>query len=91
MLLNAALSACDADLRMNLLNHVVLTGGGSLLQGFADRLNTELTRQFGNVRVLFAYTSDLAGLTYKTASETSGCWQYLGEEIWRMVGWKHSR
>lgn len=50
MLLGSALSACDPDLRVNLLNHVVLTGGGSLLAGFADRLNFELGRQFGNVR-----------------------------------------
>lgn len=48
-LLGNALSACDPDLRMNLLNHVVLTGGGSLIQGFADRLSFELQRQFGSV------------------------------------------
>jgi actin-related protein len=44
-----ALTACDPDLRAILLGHVVLTGGGSLLSGFADRLNNELIRVYGNV------------------------------------------
>jgi len=51
MLLAASLGGCDADLRATLLNHIILTGGGSLLSGFADRLNGELVRSFGNVKL----------------------------------------
>jgi len=51
MLCEAALSACDPDLRMNLLNHVVLTGGGSLMTGFADRLTHELNGRYGTGKV----------------------------------------
>ena len=54
MLLAASLSGCDADLRATLLNHIILTGGGSLLSGFADRLNGELVRSFGNVSSMFS-------------------------------------
>ncbi len=52
-LLATALNACDPDLRATLLNHVVLTGGGSLLSGFADRLNNELIRMFGGGKQVY--------------------------------------
>lgn len=45
-----AISSCDPDLRGVLMGNVVLTGGGSFFAGFADRLHTELTRQFQIVR-----------------------------------------
>lgn len=49
-LVSSALSACDPDMRQILLSNVVLTGGGSLLAGFADRLSAELQRQLAHVR-----------------------------------------
>lgn len=45
-----AIHSCDPDLRGVLMGNVVLTGGGSFFAGFADRLHTELTRQFQIVR-----------------------------------------
>lgn len=36
------------------MGNVVLTGGGSLFAGFADRLNSELARSFQHVRI-FCY------------------------------------
>ena len=33
------------------MGNVVLTGGGSLFAGFADRLNSELARSFQHVRI----------------------------------------
>ncbi|PSR73659.1 hypothetical protein PHLCEN_2v10578 [Hermanssonia centrifuga] len=48
-LISSALSACDPDLRQVLLGNIVLTGGGSLLSGFADRLSVELQRNVNHV------------------------------------------
>lgn len=48
-LLSESLRACDPDLRQVLMGNVVLTGGGSLFPGFADRLETELSRNFPHV------------------------------------------
>ena len=50
-LLSESLRACDPDLRQVLMGNVVLTGGGSLFSGFADRLETELSRNFPHVRI----------------------------------------
>ncbi|KAI0356605.1 actin-like protein Arp4p [Trametes cingulata] len=46
-----SIQSCDPDLRQVLMGNVVLTGGGSFFSGFADRLNSELTRQFPVVKV----------------------------------------
>ncbi|KZW03930.1 actin-related protein Arp4p [Exidia glandulosa HHB12029] len=46
-LVQTALANCEPDLRTPLLSNIVLTGGGSLLQGTAERLNNELIRSFG--------------------------------------------
>lgn len=48
-LLSESLRACDPDLRQVLMGNVVLTGGGSLFPGFADRLEAELLRNFPHV------------------------------------------
>ena len=48
-LISESLRNCDADLREVLLSNVVLTGGTTLFSGFADRLATELTRNFPHV------------------------------------------
>ncbi|KIP12851.1 hypothetical protein PHLGIDRAFT_61308, partial [Phlebiopsis gigantea 11061_1 CR5-6] len=49
-LISSSLAACDPDMRQVLLNNIVLTGGGSMLAGFADRLNSELQRNVSHVR-----------------------------------------
>ena len=38
-----AVGMCDVDLRPSLYGSVVVTGGNTLLQGFTDRLNRDLT------------------------------------------------
>ncbi|KAF8450789.1 brg1-associated factor b [Boletus edulis BED1] len=50
-LLSESLRACDPDLRQVLMGNVVLTGGGSLFAGFADRLETELSRNIPHVKI----------------------------------------
>ncbi|KAJ3478165.1 hypothetical protein NLI96_g9944 [Meripilus lineatus] len=58
-LISSSLGACDPDLRQVLMGNVVLTGGGSLFSGFAERLNNELSRNFAHVRPLFVTNTPL--------------------------------
>ncbi|KAH0257288.1 hypothetical protein KCU71_g21714, partial [Aureobasidium melanogenum] len=46
-----ALSAVDVEIRPVLLNNIVLTGGGSLLDKLAERLHGELSALYPNPRV----------------------------------------
>jgi actin-related protein 4 len=39
-----SINACDVDIRANLANNIVITGGASLIQGFTDRVNDDLTQ-----------------------------------------------
>ncbi|KAI0346919.1 Actin/actin-like protein [Trametopsis cervina] len=50
-LITQALAACDPDIRQVLLGNVVLTGGGSLLSGLADRLSSELQRNLSHTKI----------------------------------------
>ncbi|GJE84617.1 actin-related protein [Phanerochaete sordida] len=50
-LISSALTACDPDIRQVLLGNIVLTGGGSMLSGFADRLSAELQRNVSHVKI----------------------------------------
>ncbi|KAI9848011.1 MAG: NuA4 histone acetyltransferase subunit [Thelocarpon superellum] len=50
-LIQASLNAVDVDVRPHLLGNVVVTGGTSLLYGFTERLNSELTQMFPGPRV----------------------------------------
>jgi len=50
-LISEALRACDPELRQVLMSNVVLTGGGSLFTGFADRLANELSRSIPHTKI----------------------------------------
>ncbi|KAK0668308.1 putative actin-related protein 4 [Cercophora samala] len=50
-LIKASLDSIDVDIRPALLANVVVTGSTSLLPGFTDRLNHELTAMFPSVKV----------------------------------------
>lgn len=50
-LIRASLNAVDVDIRPHLLNNVVVTGATTLIPGFNDRLNFELTNMFPSPRV----------------------------------------
>jgi actin-related protein 4 len=50
-LLKASLAGVDVDIRPHLLGNIVVTGAGSLLTGFNDRLNMELSQLFPGPRV----------------------------------------
>jgi actin-related protein len=39
-----SISACDPDIRKELFNSILVTGGNSLYDGFDDRLKLEITR-----------------------------------------------
>ncbi|KOS19594.1 Actin-related protein 4 [Escovopsis weberi] len=50
-MIRAALNAVDVDLRGNLLGNVVVTGSTSLINGFNDRLNNELTAMYPGMKI----------------------------------------
>lgn len=50
-IIQQSLSQVDVDIRPHLLGNIVVTGGTSLLQGFTDRLNYEITTAFPSPRV----------------------------------------
>ncbi|KAL2887535.1 Actin-related protein 4 [Ceratocystis lukuohia] len=50
-LVRTAIAAVDTDLRPNLLANIVVTGGTTLLNGFSDRLQAELSTIFPGVRI----------------------------------------
>ncbi|KAJ3931574.1 MAG: actin family [Lentinula lateritia] len=50
-LITDSLRACDPELRQVLISNVVLTGGGSLFSGLADRLGSELARSFPHFKI----------------------------------------
>ncbi|KAA8911055.1 hypothetical protein TRICI_003936 [Trichomonascus ciferrii] len=45
------IQACDVDVRANLANNIVLTGGTTLLTGFTQRVNQELTQTLSGLKV----------------------------------------
>lgn len=50
-LIKASLDGVDADLRANLVGNIVVTGSTSLLNGFNDRLNMELTAMYPGLKI----------------------------------------
>ena len=48
---NRAIMACDVDSRASLLNNVILTGAGSLIEKLHDRLASDLQALFPNPKV----------------------------------------
>lgn len=42
---SSCINMCDVDLRPSLYNSVIVTGGNTLLQGFTERLNSDLSRK----------------------------------------------
>lgn len=45
------IEACDVDIRSNLANNIVVTGGTTLTQGFTDRLNEDLTAALAGYKI----------------------------------------
>lgn len=79
-LIRAALDAVDVDLRPNLLGNVVVTGATSLINGFNDRLNNELTNMYPGVKIKI----HSAGLT---SERRFGAW--IGGSILSSLGTFH--
>ncbi|KAI0839091.1 actin-related protein, ARP4 class [Hypoxylon sp. FL0890] len=79
-LIKACINAVDVDLRPNLLGNIVVTGGTSLLNGFNDRLNNELTAMYPGMRIKL----HAAGLT---TERRFGAW--IGGSILASLGTFH--
>lgn len=50
-LVSSSLSAVDADVKAQLLNNIVVTGGTSLIQGMTDRINLDLMGAYAGTKV----------------------------------------
>jgi actin-related protein 4 len=79
-LIRASLDAIDVDLRGNLLANVVVTGSTSLINGFNDRLNQELTNMYPGLKIKI----HAAGLT---SERRFGAW--IGGSILASLGTFH--
>lgn len=79
-LIRAAIDGVDVDLRPNLLGNIVVTGSTSLLNGFNDRLNLELTAMFPGMKIKI----HAAGLT---SERRFGAW--IGGSILGSLGTFH--
>jgi actin-related protein 4 len=79
-MVRASISAVDMDLRPHLLQNVVVTGGTTLINGFTDRLNSELMAMYPGTRVKI----QAAGLT---AERRFGSW--IGGSILGSLGTFH--
>jgi actin-related protein 4 len=79
-MVKASISAVDMDLRALLLQNIVVTGATTLLNGFTDRLNTELTAMYPGARIKI----QAAGLT---AERRFGSW--IGGSIIGSLGTFH--
>lgn len=79
-LVRAALNAVDVDLRGNLLANVVVTGSTSLINGFNDRLNGELSAMYPGLKIKI----HSAGLT---TERRFGAW--IGGSILASLGTFH--
>lgn len=46
-----SINACDVEVRPNLANNIIITGGSTLTQGFTDRINAELTNELPGLKI----------------------------------------
>lgn len=79
-LVKAAVASVDMDLRVNLLQNVVVTGGTTLTNGFTDRLHNELSAAYPGARIRIS----AAGLT---SERRFGSW--IGGSILGSLGTFH--
>ena len=79
-MVKAAIGSVDMDLRVNLLQNIVVTGGTTLLNGFNDRLQNELQAAYPGARIRI----QAPGLT---AERKFGSW--IGGSILGSLGTFH--
>ena len=79
-LIKAALNGVDVDIRPHLLYNVVVTGASSLLYGFTDRLNHELTTLYPSPRIRISAAGN-------TTERKFGAW--IGGSILASLGTFH--
>lgn len=56
-IVTTSVGMCDIDIRPSLYGSVIVTGGNTLIQGFTDRLNRDLSAKTPPVRILFSCSS----------------------------------
>ena len=79
-MVSAALNAVDVEIRPVLLNQIVLTGGGSLVEKMAERIQSELSALYPNPRVRVSTSSSATDRKY-------GAW--IGGSVLASLGTFH--
>jgi len=59
-IIKASLAQVDVDIKAVLLQHIVVTGGSSLIQGLTDRLNQELNMLYPGMKIRIHAPGNLA-------------------------------
>ena len=67
-LVNNSILKCDAAIRNSLYNNIVLTGGTTMINGFANRLTKELTLMSSNASIKITSDSALSYSAWKGGS-----------------------
>lgn len=74
------LKACDVDLRANMANNIVITGGVTLTQGFTERINQDLQREFPMMKIRLLASGNMV-------ERKNGAW--IGGSILASLGTFH--
>lgn len=74
------INACDVDIRANLANNIVITGGTSLVQGFTQRVNGDLTQALSGFKIRIHAPGN-------TTERTNSAW--IGGSILSSLGTFH--
>lgn len=63
-LIVSSINACDVDIRPNLANNIVITGGSSLVQGLTDRVNQDLSHALAGLKIRLYAPGNLTERSY---------------------------
>lgn len=75
-----SINTCDVDIRANMANNIIITGGTSLVQGFTERINQDLAEAFPALKIRLYAPGNLV-------ERTNSSW--LGGSILSSIGTFH--
>jgi actin-related protein 4 len=61
-----AINSCDVDIRANLANNIVITGGTSLVQGFTQRVSNDLSQALSGFKIRIHAPGNTAERNYSS-------------------------
>ena len=86
-IVTTSVGMCDIDIRPSLYGSVIVTGGNTLIQGFSDRLNRDLSAKTPPVSFLGLSTSFNTLLSIEHETQSGQCQWNQRTEI-RSVDWR---